>query len=45
MDLYTRVCRAIVRITIEQAGNDLIAVGHGGTIKAAVGLALAGQLS
>jgi alpha-ribazole phosphatase len=43
MDLYTRVCRAIVRITIEQAGNDVIAVGHGGTIKAAVGLALGGQ--
>ena len=43
MDLYTRVGRAIVRITIEQAGNDVIAVGHGGTIKAAVGLALGGQ--
>src|SRR5580700_10600349 len=42
MDLYTRVCRAIERITIEQSGNDVIAVGHGGTIKAAIGLALGG---
>jgi len=40
MDLYHRVCRAIERITIEQAGNDVIAVGHGGSIKAAIGLAL-----
>ncbi len=43
MDLYTRVCRAIVRITAAEAGRDVIAVGHGGTIKAAVGLALGGQ--
>jgi alpha-ribazole phosphatase len=43
MDLYHRVCRAIGRINIEQAGNDVIAVGHGGTIKAAVGLALGGD--
>jgi broad specificity phosphatase PhoE len=43
MDLYNRVCRAIVRINVEQAGKDVIAVGHGGTIKAAVGLALGGQ--
>jgi broad specificity phosphatase PhoE len=43
MDLYNRVCRAIVRINAEQAGKDVIAVGHGGTIKAAVGLALGGQ--
>src|SRR4051812_37939097 len=42
MDLYNRVCGAIARITIEQAGNDVIAVTHGGTIKAAVGLALGG---
>ena len=42
MDLYTRVCRAIERITIEQAGNDVIAVGHGGSIKAAIGVALGG---
>jgi alpha-ribazole phosphatase len=42
MDLYNRVCGAIARITIEQAGRDVIAVTHGGTIKAAVGLALGG---
>ena len=43
MDLYHRVYRAIDRITIEQSGKDVIAVAHGGTIKAAVGLALGGQ--
>jgi broad specificity phosphatase PhoE len=43
MDLYRRTCDAIDRITAEQAGKDVIAVGHGGTIKAAVGLALGGQ--
>jgi broad specificity phosphatase PhoE len=43
MDLYNRVCGAIDRITAEQAGQDVIAVAHGGTIKAAVGLALGGQ--
>ena len=43
MDLYDRVCGAIARITIEQAGKDIVAVAHGGTIKAAVGLALGGQ--
>jgi alpha-ribazole phosphatase len=43
MDLYRRVCAAIERITIEQGGKDVIAVAHGGTIKAAVGLALGGQ--
>ena len=43
MDLYNRVRGAIDRITIEQAGRDVIAVAHGGTIKAAVGLALGGQ--
>jgi len=42
MDLYNRVCGAIARITKEQAGKDVIAVTHGGTIKAAVGLALGG---
>jgi len=42
MDLYNRVCRAIDRINVEQAGRDVIAVGHGGSIKAAVGLALGG---
>ena len=43
MDLYNRVCGAIERINAEQAGKDMIAVAHGGTIKAAVGLALGGQ--
>jgi alpha-ribazole phosphatase len=43
MDLYDRVCGAIVRINAEHAGQDVIAVGHGGTIKAAIGLALGGQ--
>jgi broad specificity phosphatase PhoE len=43
MDLYNRVRGAIVRITAEQAGRDVIAVAHGGTIKAAVGLALGDQ--
>jgi alpha-ribazole phosphatase len=42
MDLYNRVCAAIARINIEHAGRDVIAVGHGGTIKAAIGLALGG---
>src|SRR5262249_37294797 len=44
MDLYNRARAAIERITVEQAGNDVIAVGHGGTIKAAVGLALGSQV-
>ena len=43
MDLYNRTCGAIERITREQAGRDVIAVTHGGTIRAAVGLALGGQ--
>jgi broad specificity phosphatase PhoE len=43
MDLYNRTCRTIARITSEQAGQDVIAVAHGGTIKAALGLALGGQ--
>src|SRR5215471_11794554 len=43
MDLYNRTRSAIERINIEHAGRDVIAVGHGGTIKAAVGLALGGQ--
>jgi alpha-ribazole phosphatase len=42
MDLYNRVLGAIERITIAHAGQDIIAVAHGGTIKAAVGLALGG---
>src|SRR6202046_414132 len=43
MDLYHRVTAAIARINIEAAGRDVIAVGHGGTIKAALGLALGGE--
>jgi alpha-ribazole phosphatase len=43
MDLYNRVSAAISRITVENAGRDVIAVAHGGTIKAAIGLALGGQ--
>ena len=42
MDLYNRVRGAIERITVAHAGQDIIAVAHGGTIKAAVGLALGG---
>ena len=44
MDLYNRVTSAIDRITRAQAGRDIIAIGHGGTIKAAVGLALGGMV-
>ena len=40
MDLYRRVIGAIGRITAEHAGRDVIVAGHGGTIKAALGLAL-----
>jgi broad specificity phosphatase PhoE len=40
MDLYNRACAAIERINAEQAGRDVIVVAHGGTIRAAVGLAL-----
>lgn len=43
MDLYNRVCAAIERINAKQAGRDLIVVAHGGTIRAAVALALGGQ--
>ena len=43
MDLYHRVTGAIERINVEAAGKDVIAVGHGGTIKAALGLALGGE--
>ena len=40
MDLYNRVRGAIERISAEHAGKDVIAVAHGGTIRAALGLAL-----
>ncbi len=43
MDLYNRVRGAIERLTAEHAGMDIIAVAHGGTIKAAIGLALGNQ--
>ncbi|MCA6117095.1 histidine phosphatase family protein [Bradyrhizobium sp. WSM 1738] len=43
MDLYNRTCGAIERINAEQAGRDVIVVAHGGTIRAAIGLALGGQ--
>jgi alpha-ribazole phosphatase len=43
MDLYNRVRGAIERISAEHAGSDVIAVAHGGTIKAAIGLALGHQ--
>jgi alpha-ribazole phosphatase len=42
MDLYNRTKSAIERITQEHAGRDVIVAGHGGTIKAAIGLALGG---
>jgi broad specificity phosphatase PhoE len=42
MDLYRRVIGAIERIMAEHAGRDVIVAGHGGTIKAALGLALGG---
>jgi alpha-ribazole phosphatase len=43
MDLYDRVTAAIARINAEHAGRDVIAVAHGGTIKAAIGFALGRQ--
>jgi len=43
MDLYNRVRGAIERINTEHAGKDVIAVAHGGTIKAAIGVALGNQ--
>jgi hypothetical protein len=42
MDLYRRTCGGIEEINAVQAGRDIIAVAHGGTIRAAVGLALGG---
>lgn len=42
MDLYHRTKGAIDRLTSAHAGRDVIAVAHGGTIKAALGLALGG---
>jgi alpha-ribazole phosphatase len=42
MDLYNRVTGAIARLTAAHAGRDIVAVAHGGVIKAALGLALGG---
>ncbi len=39
-DLYARVTPAIERINTEHLGKDIVAVTHGGTIKAAIGHAL-----
>src|SRR3954465_11356181 len=43
MDLYNRVRGTIERINVSHAGQDVIAVAHGGTIMAAIGLALGDQ--
>ena len=40
MDLVARVTPAVRRLTREHAGRDIIAVTHGGTIRAALGEAL-----
>ena len=39
-DLVDRVAPAIDRVNVEHRGKDIIAVTHGGTIRAAIGLAL-----
>ena len=39
-DLAARTARAIARLTTEHPGRDIVAVAHGGTIRAAVGHAL-----
>lgn len=39
MDLMSRVGPAITKLTAEYEGRDIIAVTHGGTIRAALGLA------
>jgi len=43
MDLYNRVKGAIARINAAHAGGDVVVVAHGGTIKAALGVALNDQ--
>jgi broad specificity phosphatase PhoE len=40
MTVVARVSGAIHRLVAEQAGRDIIAVAHGGTIRAALALAL-----
>ncbi|WP_414643183.1 histidine phosphatase family protein [Bradyrhizobium sp.] len=42
VDVYERVKRAVDRINLENAGRDVIVASHGGTIKAAIALALGG---
>jgi alpha-ribazole phosphatase len=42
MDIYNRVKDAIERLNAAHVGQTLIVVGHGGTIKSAIGLALGG---
>ncbi|MBX9590766.1 MAG: histidine phosphatase family protein [Hyphomonadaceae bacterium] len=39
-DLVQRVAPAIARLNLEHRGRDIVAVTHGGTIRAALGLAL-----
>jgi broad specificity phosphatase PhoE len=43
MDLYHRTRRGIDRLNAEHGGRDIIVVAHGGTIKAALGVALGDQ--
>jgi alpha-ribazole phosphatase len=40
-DLVERVAPVIARLNLEHRGRDIVAVTHGGTIRAAIGLALA----
>jgi alpha-ribazole phosphatase len=40
VEVMARVRRAVERLTLVHAGRDIVAVAHGGTIKAALGLAL-----
>jgi alpha-ribazole phosphatase len=40
VDLVARVAAAITRITQSHQGSDIVAVGHGGTIRAAITIAL-----
>ncbi len=42
VDVYQRVKRAVDRVNVEYAGRDVIVASHGGTIKAAIALALGG---
>jgi len=39
-DLIARTRKAIERLTAEHAGQDIVSIGHGGTIRAAVAVAL-----